>query len=100
MYTYDLLESGCYYLVREKEDSDITLIKVAVESDHCLFIQRFDDPTETEWKLKKDALHDIIECLSDEAVKAWEKITAVMRMLITRKMTMIDATIEEILLRN
>lgn len=73
MYTYDLLENTCYYLVKEKEDSPITMIKVAVESDHCLFIQRFDDPMETAWKLKKDPLHDIIECLSDEAVKAWEE---------------------------
>ena len=73
MYTYDLLENGCYYLVKEKEDSDITLIKVAVETDHCLFIQRFDDPTLTEWKLKKDSLADIIECLTDEGVKSWEK---------------------------
>jgi len=73
MYTYDLLEAGCYYLVKEKEDSSITMIKVAVESDHCLFIQRFDQPMETSWKLKKDILHDIIECLSDEAVKAWEE---------------------------
>ncbi|MEO6611459.1 MAG: hypothetical protein ABIT05_04980 [Chitinophagaceae bacterium] len=73
MYTYDLMETGCYYLVKEKEDSPVTLIKVAVESDHCLFIQRFDDPMETAWKLKKDELHDIIECLSDEMVKAWEE---------------------------
>lgn len=73
MYTYDLLEAGCYYLVKEKEDSAITMIKVAVESDHCLFIQRFDEPMATAWKLKKDNLHDIIECLSDEAVKAWEQ---------------------------
>lgn len=73
MYTYDLLEAGCYYLVQEKEDSSITLIKVAVESDHCLFIQRFDEPLETSWKLKKDTLHDIIECLSDETVKQWEQ---------------------------
>jgi hypothetical protein len=73
MYSYDLLEAGCYYLVREKGDSPITLIKVAVESDHCLFIQRFDDPTATEWKLKKDLLHDIIECLNDETVKQWEE---------------------------
>ncbi len=43
MYTYDLLETGCYYLVKEKEDSPINMIKVAVESDHCLFIQRFDN---------------------------------------------------------
>lgn len=73
MYSYDLLETGCYYLVKEKEDSKIALIKVAVETDHCLFVQRYDDPMNTEWKLKKDELHDIIECLSDKAVKEWEK---------------------------
>lgn len=72
MYTYDLLEIGCYYLIKHTEDSPVTIIKVAVETDHCLFIQRYDDPMETEWKLKKDAIFDIIECLSDEAVKAWE----------------------------
>lgn len=73
MYTYELLEKGCYYLIREKEDTPVLLIKVAVESDHCLFIQRYDDPMQTEWKVKKDTLHDIIECLSDEAVKKWEE---------------------------
>ena len=73
MYSYELLETGCYYLVKEKEESPVTLIKVAVESDHCVFIQRFDEPLETQWKLKKDILHDIIECLSDEAVKSWEE---------------------------
>ena len=73
MYNYDLLENGCHYLVREKEDAPISLIKVAVETDHCLFVQRFDDVTKTEWKMKSDTLFDIIECLSDEAVKAWEQ---------------------------
>jgi hypothetical protein len=73
MYTYELLEAGCYYLVRGKQDAPITLIKIAVETDHCVFVQRYDDPTETEWKLKKDSIFDIIECLSDEAVKAWEE---------------------------
>jgi hypothetical protein len=73
MYTYDLLEKDCYYLVREKETDAITLIKVVVESDHCLFIQRFDDPTFTEWKMKKDPIFDIIECLSESAVKEWEE---------------------------
>ncbi len=73
MYSYDLLETGCHYLVRENEGSPITLIKVAVESDHCLFIQRFGETEEAEWKLKKDTLHDIIECLSDDMVKAWEE---------------------------
>jgi hypothetical protein len=73
MYTYDLLENGCYYLVKERLDAPITLIKVAVETDHCLFVQRFDDATKTAWKMKKDELADVIECLSDEAVKAWEE---------------------------
>ena len=68
-----MLETGCYYLVKEKEDSPIILIKVAVETDHCLFIQRFDDLLATEWKLRKDPLFDIIECLSDEKVKEWEE---------------------------
>ena len=72
MYTYGILETGCHYLIREEEESDILLIKIALETDHCLFIQRFEDPTSSEWRLKKDKLHDIIECLSDEALKEWE----------------------------
>ena len=44
-----------------------------METDHCLFIQRFDDLMATEWKLRKDPLFDIIECLSDEKVKEWEE---------------------------
>ena len=31
MYTYDLLENGCYYLVKEKEDS---AIRAAEKTDH------------------------------------------------------------------
>ncbi|MEN9548287.1 MAG: hypothetical protein RIR12_878 [Bacteroidota bacterium] len=73
MFTYDLLEAGCHYLIKEKETDAIVLIKVAMVSDHCVFIQRYDDPMATAWKLKKDALHDIIECLSDAAVKQWEQ---------------------------
>jgi len=67
-----LLETGCYYLVKEKEDSPVILIRVAVTTDHCLFVQRYDEPMETCWRMKKDPLFDIIECLSDAAVKSWE----------------------------
>jgi hypothetical protein len=72
MYSYGLLEPGCYYLVQEKEGAEIKLIKVTVESDHCLFVSFYDDPLVTEWKRKNDPLHDIIECLTDKAVKEWE----------------------------
>ena len=72
MYSYDLLEAGCCYLVKVKEDASVTMIKVAIISDHCVFIQQYSESMETEWKLKSDNLFDIIECLSDQAVKAWE----------------------------
>jgi hypothetical protein len=72
MYSYDLLEAGCHYLIQEKEDSSISLIKVTVESDHCVFVARYDDDQVTEWKRKTDPIYDIVELLSDEAVRAWE----------------------------
>ena len=73
MYSYGLLEPGCYYLVQEEIDSPIELIKVTVESDHCMYIFRYNDQLSTEWKRRTDPLHDIIECLSDDMVESWEK---------------------------
>ncbi len=72
MYSFDLLEAGCYYLVQEKHDSGISLIKVTVESDHCVFVSKYGEELVTEWKRKTDPIHDILELLSDEAVRAWE----------------------------
>jgi hypothetical protein len=73
MYSFGLLETGCYYLVQEKEDSPINLIKVTLESDHCMFVMRYGEETVMEWKRKTDPIHDIVECLTDEAVRSWEK---------------------------
>ena len=73
MYSYALLEPGCYYLVQEKENSPIELIRVAVESDNCLYIFKYKDQTLTEWKRKTDELEDILECLSDDMVESWQK---------------------------
>lgn len=73
MYSFALLEPGCYYLVKEKVDSPINLIKVSVESDHCMCVLKYNDPLVTEWKRKTDPIHDIIECLTDETVRMWEK---------------------------
>ena len=48
MFSYALLEArDVDYLVQEKEGSNIKLIKVTVETDHCLFINRYDDPMVT-----------------------------------------------------
>jgi hypothetical protein len=73
MYSYGLLEPGCYYLVQEKENEAIKLIKLTVETDHCVFVSCYDDPLVTEWRRKNDPIHDIIECLEDGKVKEWEK---------------------------
>jgi hypothetical protein len=73
MYSYGLLEPGCYYLVQEKADSPISLIKIASESDYCLYVFNYDDQLTTGWKRRTDGIHDIIECLSDRAVNEWEK---------------------------
>jgi hypothetical protein len=73
MYSYGLLEPGCYYLIQEEIDSAVDLIKVTVESDHCMYVFRYNDELITEWRRKTDKIYDIIECLSDEMVEAWEK---------------------------
>lgn len=73
MYSYGLLETGCYYLVQEKLESPITLIKATMESDHCMYVFTYNDEMVTGWKRKSDKIYDIIECLTDEAVEKWEK---------------------------
>ena len=73
MYSYGLLERGCYYLVQEKKGSPLSLIKVTSESDYCMYVFTYDDQLTTGWKRKTDPIHDIIECLSDQAVEDWEK---------------------------
>lgn len=73
MYSYGLLEPGCYYLVQEVVNEPVTLIKVSMESEYCMYVFFYEDQLTTKWKRKTDAIYDIIECLSDETVEAWEK---------------------------
>lgn len=74
MYSYALLETGCYYLVQEGEDTGISLLKINFESDHCVFVSRYEEAEIQEWKKKTDTIHDIIELLSEDKVKEWEAI--------------------------
>lgn len=74
MYSYALLEPECYYLVQEREDSQIVMIKVTVESDHCIYITRYEETPVLEWKRKTDTLFEIIECMTDEKAKEWESV--------------------------
>jgi hypothetical protein len=72
MYSYSLLETSCYYLIQEQEEGAINLIRVNMASDYCLFITRFGEAEQTEWKKKSDNIHEILELLSDEKVKEWQ----------------------------
>ncbi|MDP4151355.1 MAG: hypothetical protein Q8927_17435 [Bacteroidota bacterium] len=74
MYSYALLEKGCYYLIQEKEEGPIGLIKVNMETDQCMYVSRYADETLVEWKKKSDPIFDILELLGDDKVKAWESI--------------------------
>lgn len=73
MYSYGLLETGCYYLIQEKLDSAISLIKVTMESDYCMYVFTYGDELVTGWKRKSDSIYEIIECMSDKAVQTWGK---------------------------
>jgi len=74
MYSYALLENGCYYLIQEKEDLPIQLIQLTLETDHCVFVTVYGDEEVLSWKKKTDPILDIIELLSDEAVKEWQEL--------------------------
>ncbi len=74
MYSYELLEPGCYYLIQEKENAALTMIKVTMETDHCMYVSVFGETLGLEWKRKTDLIFDIIELLSDQAVKQWEAL--------------------------
>jgi hypothetical protein len=72
MYAFELLETGCFYLIQEKENDPIGLIKINMSTDHCLYVSYFGMEEEIKWKKKSDIIFDIIELLSDEAVRSWE----------------------------
>jgi hypothetical protein len=74
MYSYALLERDCYYLIQEKEESPIELVKVNFETDYCLYLSKFSDSTLLEWKKKSDDIFEILELLDDDKVKEWQNV--------------------------
>jgi hypothetical protein len=74
MYSYALLEKNCYYLIQETQDAPISLIKINLETEQCMFVSRYEDEQVNEWKKKGDPIFDILELVSDEKIKDWESI--------------------------
>ncbi len=74
MYSYALLEKSCYYLIQETDLSPISLIKVNLETEQCMFVSRYGEETINEWKKKGDPIFDILELVSDDKIKDWQSI--------------------------
>jgi hypothetical protein len=74
MYSYALLEKNCHYLIQEKEQDPIMLIKINFETDHCAYISKYGEATLCEWRKKTDPIFDILELLDDAKVKEWEAV--------------------------
>ena len=74
MYSYALLETGCYYLIQEKEGAPIQLIQVTLESDYCAFVTLYSNEELLTWRKKTDPIFDILELLSDDTVKEWQAL--------------------------
>jgi hypothetical protein len=71
MYSYDLLELDCYYIVQLNEGDPLTLLQVKVKSDYCVYAVNYADTTTMLWVKKTDTIHDIIECLTDQMAQQW-----------------------------
>ncbi len=71
MYSYELLEKDCYYIVQLKENDPLTLVQVRVMADTCMYVLKYNETTEMQWVKKSDFIFDIIECLTDEVAQQW-----------------------------
>ncbi|RYZ22363.1 MAG: hypothetical protein EOO16_09345 [Chitinophagaceae bacterium] len=60
-------------MIQEQKEDAVRLIRIASETDHCLYVFYYDDQLATGWRRKGDAIFDIIECLTDDHVSEWEK---------------------------
>ena len=74
MYSYALLEPECYYLIREKENKNISLIQVKLVTDQCMYVVHFGKEITLRWQKKEDQISDSIELLDDEAAKQWKEV--------------------------
>lgn len=74
MYAYALLEAGCNYIIQEKDELPVTMIKVTMETDYCMCVAFYGETTVLEWRRKTDPILDILELVGDDKVKEWETI--------------------------
>ena len=75
MPTFENLEVEKFYLLRIKEQDEITMVQVAMETEKCVLVYEFEDEYETtSWKKKDDAIAEIVEELTEEHLDEYENI--------------------------
>ena len=74
MFSYALLEPGCYYLIQEEENAPLTMVHIPVVSDYAMYVCKYGETEVMEWKKKTDPIYDIIELLSDHVVRNGQEV--------------------------
>jgi len=74
MGTYNQLALLQHYLVKEKEDSEITLVQTVMETGKCVLLMYYDEFDTTIWKKKDEAIFEIIEELTADQVAEYGEL--------------------------
>ena len=73
MATFENLEIEKFYLVKLKEDSDIILVQVLMQTNTCVLVWEYKDPADgTFWKKKNDFIAEILEELTEDQLDDYE----------------------------
>lgn len=74
MNTYSTLEMDEFYLIREKENSEIILVQTLMETEQCIFLLERGDNERSYWKKKTDVLFEILQQLTEEQIDEYEEL--------------------------
>lgn len=74
MATYNDLKTDKYYLVKEVDADDVSLVYVLMETEKAVFLEFEDEMESMVWKKKTDKLDEIVEELTEEQADLYESI--------------------------
>lgn len=74
MATFQELEIDKFYLVKLKENEDIKLVQVAMQTEKCVLVYEFGEEDATFWKKKDEYISEVVEELTDEAIDEYETL--------------------------
>ncbi len=74
MATYGDLQIGSYFLVQEQENASLELIYVPLMTEKCVLVEFQDEDQTLSWYRKTDALHEVVEQLTEEQAVIYESL--------------------------